>query len=60
MGLFEIPREMPGQEEEATDDEENAAEKSMMIKTAEPRDANISRLQLCRSLLKSTIYIANS
>ena len=30
----------------ATDDEENAAENSMMIKTAKPRDANISRLQL--------------
>ena len=33
-------------ESTATDDEENAAENSMMIKTAKPRDANISRLQL--------------
>ena len=31
----------------ATEDEEYAAEEnSMMIKTAKPRDANISRLQL--------------
>ena len=36
-----------GNEVEATDDEVNAAEEnSMMIKTAKPRDANISRLQL--------------
>ena len=33
-------------DQEATDDEVKAAENSMMIKTAKPRDANISRLQL--------------
>ena len=33
-------------ESTATDDEGTAAENSMMIKTAKPRDANISRLQL--------------
>ena len=33
-------------ESTATGDEGTAAENSMMIKTAKPRDANISRLQL--------------
>jgi len=30
----------------ATNDEENAAENLLMIKTAKPRDANISRFKL--------------
>ena len=47
-GSYEIPRvnRHAWIEVEATDDEVTAAEISMMIKTAKPRDANISRLQL--------------
>ena len=47
-GSYEIPRvnRHAWIDVEATDDEVTAAEISMMIKTAKPRDANISRLQL--------------
>ena len=45
MGLIEIPHNA-WKRREATVDEVKAAENSMMIKTAKPRDANIGRLQL--------------
>ena len=38
------------------DDEKNAAENKMMIKTAKPRDANISRFKLVvNSIIRTTV-----